>query len=56
MGLTHARAYERIEGFELAGLCARSVAARADLPERWSGLPRFADYGEALAQLRPDVV
>lgn len=56
MGLTHARAYERIDGFALAGLCARSVAGRADLPERWSGLPRFADYREALAALRPDVV
>ena len=56
MGLTHARAYERIDGFALAGLCARSVAVRADLPERWAGLPRFADYGAALAALRPDVV
>ncbi len=56
MGLTHARAYERLEGFDLAGLCARSVTTRTDLPEHWSDLPRFADYGHALAQLRPDVV
>ncbi len=56
MGLTHALAYERLDGFELAGLCARSVAARTDLPERWSALPRFADCHEALARLRPDVV
>ncbi|MBV9748285.1 MAG: Gfo/Idh/MocA family oxidoreductase, partial [Acetobacteraceae bacterium] len=56
MGLTHARAYERLDGFELAGLCARSVATHPNLPERWHGLPRFADYGEALASVRPDVV
>ncbi len=40
----------------MAGLCARSIARRADLPERWSALPRFADYGQALATVRPDVV
>ena len=56
MGMTHARAYERVEGYELAGLCARSMASRADLPARWAELPRFADYGEALAAVRPDVV
>ena len=56
MGLTHAAAYERLDGFDLAGLCARSVMTRTDLPERWSALPRFADYREALAELRPDVV
>jgi len=56
MGLTHAAAYNRLDGFELAGLCARSIATRADLPARWSALPCFADYGEALAALRPDVV
>jgi predicted dehydrogenase len=56
MGLTHARAYERIDGYQLAGLCARSVATHPDLPERWRGLPRSADYHEALTALRPDVV
>ena len=56
MGLTHARAYDRLDGFELAGLCARSVATHPNLPERWRGVPRFADYGEALATVRPDVV
>ena len=56
MGLTHGRAYERIDGFELAGLCARSVASHPDLPASWSALPRFADYAEALATIEPDVV
>jgi len=56
MGASHARAYDEIDGFELAGLCARHIAKRADLPERWSNVPRFADYGAALETLRPDVV
>ncbi|MGH7120029.1 MAG: Gfo/Idh/MocA family protein [Acetobacteraceae bacterium] len=56
MGLTHARAYQKLDGYELAGLCARSVMERRDLPSEWSDLPRFADYGEALATLKPDVV
>ncbi len=56
MGLSHARAYERLDGFELAGLCARSIATRTDLPAAWSNLPRFADYAEALATLKPDIV
>jgi predicted dehydrogenase len=56
MGASHARAYDEIDGFELAGLCARHIAKRTDLPERWSNVPRFADYGAALEALRPDVV
>ena len=33
MGASHARAYDKIDGFELAGLCARTIAKRTDLPE-----------------------
>lgn len=56
MGLSHARAYGKLDGFALAGLCARGVADRHDLPPSWAGVPRFADYGEALATLEPDIV
>ena len=56
MGASHARAYHKLEGFELAGLCARSIATRTGLPESWAGVPRFADYGAALAEVKPDVV
>jgi predicted dehydrogenase len=56
MGAAHARAYDEIDGFELAGLCARRIAKRTDLPERWSNVPRFADYRDALETLKPDVV
>ncbi|MCO5069949.1 MAG: Gfo/Idh/MocA family oxidoreductase [Rhizobiaceae bacterium] len=56
MGMSHARAYERLEGYRLAGLCARGIAARDDLPQSWADVPRFADFHEALAQVSPDVV
>ena len=56
MGLSHARAYQAIEGFELVGLCTRSAAARADLDAEFPGVPRFDDLTEALAELKPDAV
>jgi predicted dehydrogenase len=56
MGLAHARAYHCLPGVTLAGLCARGIAARRDLPAEWSEVPRFADYTEALVTLRPDIV
>jgi predicted dehydrogenase len=56
MGTTHARAYQRIEDYELAGLCCRSIENRDDIAKAWPGIPGFADYGEALDDVRPDVV
>ncbi len=56
MGLSHARAYDKLDGFELAGLCTRGIDERQDLPSGWSDVPRFAEYGEALAAVKPDVV
>jgi predicted dehydrogenase len=56
MGLPHARAYAALEGFTLAGLCARSIAARTDLPPSWRDVPRFADFATALREVKPDVV
>ena len=56
MGLSHAQAYDGIEGFEIAGLCARGIAGRSDLPSEWSAIPRFSSYEGALAACRPDVV
>jgi predicted dehydrogenase len=56
MGMSHGRAYEKLDGFQLVGLCARGIAEKRDLPESWAELPRFANYEEALATLKPDVV
>ena len=56
MGLSHARAYHGMEGFEIAGLCSRHATGLTTLPEALAGYPRFDDYAEALAALRPDAV
>ena len=54
MGMSHALAYTRIDGFEVVGVCDRR-SERA-LPPALAGVKRFTDYGEALAVLKPDVV
>src|SRR6516162_503516 len=56
MGVTHAKAYNRIDGYELSGLCCRSIARRGDIVKTWPHVARFADYGEALAKVKPDVI
>jgi predicted dehydrogenase len=41
MGVSHARAYQAIDGFELVGLCTRKASARSDLDKAFPGVPRF---------------
>ena len=55
MGLSHAKAYTRIHGFEVIGVCERRIADRA-LPPELAEARRFAKFEEALAELKPDVV
>jgi predicted dehydrogenase len=55
MGMSHAKAYTRIDGFEVAAVCERRIAERA-LPPELQQAQRFADYGEALHAVKPDVV
>ncbi len=55
MGMSHAAAYARIDGFELAGLCSRG-AAEVRLPDAMSAVPRFTSFDEALRATTPDVV
>ena len=56
MGLSHARAYREIAGFEIAGLCSRGIADRDDLRQEFPETPMFADYAEALRETSPDAV
>ena len=56
MGLSHALAYDKIDGFELVGLCSRSIRGRNDLPAELASLPRYENVDEALAESRPDAV
>ncbi len=55
MGLSHALAYSRIEGYEIAGLCTRNIDAM-ELPAALRDAPRFTDFDEALTATKPDVV
>ncbi len=56
MGASHALAYNKLDGFELAGLMSRSIKSRTDLPGEFDDAPRFEDFDEALATLKPDAV
>jgi predicted dehydrogenase len=56
MGLSHARAYAAIDGFEIAGLCSRDIEARPGIAAEFPGVARFGDYAAALKATRPDAV
>ncbi len=49
MGLSHARAYQSIEGFEIVGLCSRDVHGRPEIAAEFPGVALFSDYALALA-------
>jgi DNA-binding NarL/FixJ family response regulator len=53
MGRSHALAYHKDPAFEIVGLVNRS---KVDLPAELHGYPITADYAEALARLKPDLV
>jgi predicted dehydrogenase len=53
MGRSHALAYHNDPAFQIVGLVNRSVP---DLPEELRGYAITADYHEALARLKPDLV
>ena len=56
MGMSHARAYHAIDGFQLVGLCTRNAAALGDLDKEFPDVPRYESLTEALAALKPDAV
>ena len=56
MGLSHARAYRGIDGFELAGLATNRPETRGDLRAEFPGLPLYGDFAAALAAVKPDAV
>jgi predicted dehydrogenase len=55
MGMSHAMAYARIDGFEVAAVCERNIAKR-ELPPELQAAQRFADFDAALNAVKPDVV
>lgn len=55
MGMSHALAYTRIDGFEVVGVCTRNID-KVELPEALKGAARYSDFDTALRELKPDVV
>ncbi len=56
MGASHARAYHKLDDFEIVGLVSRNPESRLKLSKELGGYPDFADFDEALATTNPDVV
>ena len=57
MGSSHARAYHKLDAFEIAGIVTRSPESRGELNrELGGGYPEFGDYLEALAETKPEAV
>ena len=56
MGVSHAKAYHKLDGFEIVGLVSRSIMERDDLPEQLAGYSRFDDFDAAMAATSPDAV
>jgi predicted dehydrogenase len=55
MGMAHALAYTRIDGFDVVGVCERRISDR-QLPTVLGGARRFSQFDDALKALAPDVV
>ncbi len=56
MGTSHARAYHKLDAFEIVGLVSRTPASRNRLAEELGGYPTFASLDEALHATTPEVV
>lgn len=56
MGTSHARAYHKLENFEIVGLVSRKPESREKLSGELGGYPTFGDFKTALAETEPDAV
>ncbi len=56
MGLSHAKAYHQLDGYEIVGICARSTIPAEKLPDGFAAYQQFTDYFAALSETKPDAV
>ncbi len=56
MGSSHARAYHKLEGFDLVGLVDKNPVIRENLSDELGGIDQFDDFDTALAAKKPDAV
>ncbi len=55
MGASHASAYHRNPGFQIVGLCSRTIKSKT-IPAELAGYPLYEHFETALATLKPDAV
>ncbi len=56
MGISHAKAYHTLDGFEIVGLCSRQLTDQTELVGELAGYPRYQDFDVALEVTKPDAV
>jgi predicted dehydrogenase len=56
MGASHARAYDKLDDFEIAGVVSRGPGSRGRLAEELGDLPQYDDFDRALDATHPDAV
>jgi predicted dehydrogenase len=56
MGASHARAYHKMDAFEIVGVVSRGPESRGKLSRELGGLAEFDNFEQALEMTRPDAV
>lgn len=56
MGTSHARAYHKLDGFEIVGLVDRNQGNLDRLTKEMGAIPTFNDFDTALQETKPDAV
>jgi predicted dehydrogenase len=56
MGTSHARAYHKMDEFNIVGLVSRGPESRERLSRELGGLPTFDNFESALEETAPDAV
>lgn len=56
MGASHARAYHKMDAFEIVGVVSRRPESRGKLSQELGGLPEFDNFEKALETTKPDAV
>ena len=56
MGTSHARAYQKLEDFHIAGVVSRGPESRGRLSNELGGAADFSDFETALSATKPDAV
>ena len=56
MGTSHARAYHKMDAFEIVGVVSRGPESRGKLSRELGGLPEFDNFEKALETTKPDAV